>query len=288
MSASLGNLRAISQALCETENIKKRMIEDLRAICNSMTGKYTGETTDHVALIELATAQQLRALQIHYCADEDIKKQVKNYLQVLRYTIPAATTLEVADSSTSIKKATPKELHNVMLALCEDERAKKRVATHLRVLHRSNADGAATTGMNQPDALINSATEMELHAIGLAMSDADEDVKKRLSESLHVLSIFGELQVTEKKKDTFMCTRCKQPFHEKDNKAQSCTYHPGQFSCYPIPGSKGSPRLTNSVTGLFEEGIIPEFDLPRPVDRWSCCFRPRLTGGCKTQRHQRW
>lgn len=281
VSAFLGELRAIAQALCENENTKKRMIEDLRAIC-----KYTGETTDHVALIELATAQELQALQLQYCTDEDIKKRVKNYHQVLRYTKPTEATFEAANTSSSIKKATPKELHNVMLALCEDEDAKKRVATHLRVLRRSKADGAATTGSG-PDALINSATEMELRAISLAMSDADEDVKKQLLESLHVLSIFGELQVTETKKDTFMCTRCKQPFHEKDNEAQSCTYHPGKLS-YLIPRRKGSPRLTNSVTGRVEEGMIPEYDLLRPVDRWSCCFRPRLTGGCKTQRHQRW
>lgn len=290
-SASLGDLRAITHALCENAIIKKNITDDLQALCNSKPSKDSGETTDLVSLIELATAQQLHNLQFHYCGNEDIKKRVENYLQVLRHTKPAEATSKAAESSSCIKKATPKELHNVMVSLCEDEDAKKRVASHLRVLRRSKAGGAATTGAN-PDALIDSATEMELRAIGLAMSDADEDVKKRLLESLHVLSIFGELQGTETKKNIIgilsKCTRCNQHFQEGDNNAQSCTYHPGKFYNL-VPESKDSPRLTNPIAGRVESGMIPEFpDLPQAVDRWSCCFRPSLVRGCKTQRHQRW
>ncbi|KAK7718409.1 hypothetical protein SLS64_002364 [Diaporthe eres] len=224
-SASLGDLRVIAHALCEDANIKKTMIDYLRASRNSSTGKDCGEATDHVALIEQATARELYTIQLHHCKNEEIKKRVENYLQVLLYTKPAEVAPEIADSPNPIKTATPEELHNVMFALCEEDGAMKRVASHLRVLRRSKA-GLATTAGADAVGLINSATEMELRAIGIAMSDADEDMKKRLLESLHVLSIFGELRRTETKRVTFQCLRCKDYVQEKDNNAQSCTYHP--------------------------------------------------------------
>lgn len=284
MSASLGDLRVIAHALCEDDNIKKTTINYLRAPRNSSTGKDCGEATDHVALIDQATAQELYTIQLHHCKNEEVKKRVENYLQVLLYTKPAEVAPEIADSPNPVNTATPEELHNVMLALCEEDDAKKRVASHLRVLRRSKAGGAATAGADAV-ALINSATEMELRAIGIAMSDADEEMKKRLLETLHVLSIFGELHRTETKRVTFQCLRCKDYVQEKDNKAPSCTYHPGEFSCL-LTGKEGSRRVTNSMTGRVEQGMIPGMDLPGAVDRWSCCFRVPINRGCKTQKHQ--
>lgn len=284
-SASLGDLRAIAYALCQDEVSKQRMITDLRAFRNLKTSQHTAETADHVAFIEQATAQELFKIQIAQCRDGDIKKRVENYLQVLRYTKPTEATFKAADSPDPIKNANPKELINVMLALCEDPDVEKRVVNHLRVLRRSRIGGAATAGSNSV-ALFNSATEMEMRAIGIAMSDADGDVKRRLLESLHVLSIFGELQGTETKNTTFQCLRCKDYFHEEDNKTQSCAYHPGEFSCL-YTGKKSLRRLTNSITGRVELGMIPGMDLPTAVDRWSCCFRPTINRGCKTQKHQR-
>lgn len=286
MRNSLGDLRAIAHALCENDNIKKQMIDDLRALHNSRTGKDIGKTTDHFTIIAQATAQELLHLQLHYCKDEDIKKRIQNYLQVLRHTNPDEPTFEAGDSSGSIKNAAPKELHNVMIALCEDEDAKKRVANHLRVLRRSKT-GAISTAAADPSGFIKSATEMELRAIGLAMSDADEDVRNRLLESLQVLSIYGELQDAEAekfKKTALTCVHCKQFFHEKDNKANSCTFHPGKFSCL-VAGCKISQGRTDSITGRVEPGFIPGMDLPMAVDRWSCCYRPSLIPGCKTQKH---
>lgn len=286
MKHSLGDLRAIAHALCEKDNIKKQMIDDLRALHNSRTGKDIGKTTDHVTIIEQATAQELLNLQLHYCKDEDIKKRVQNYLQVLRHTKPAEPNFEAGDPSSSIKNAAPKELHNVVLALCEDEDVKKRVAIHLRVLRRSKTGGIATAATD-PAGFIKSATQMELRAIGLAMSDADEDVRKRLLESLQVLSIYCELQDAEAekfKKTALTCLHCKQFFHEKDNKANSCTFHPGKFS-YLVAGCKIPQGRTNSMTGRVESGFIPGMDLPMAVDRWSCCYRPSLIPGCKTQKH---
>ncbi|KAG6368554.1 hypothetical protein INS49_002767 [Diaporthe citri] len=225
-SASLGDLRAIAHALCEDDNIKKQLIDDLQLLRNPRARKDYGEVTDHVALIEQTPAWKLSIIPLIYINNEDTKTRVENYLQVLRYTKPAEATPAAADSPDPIKTATPKELRNVMLALCEDDDAKKRATNHLLVLRRSKTGGASTAGAD-PDAPINSATEMELRAIGIAMSDADENIKKRLLESLHVLSIFLELQGTEAKYTTFKCLRCREYFHEKDNKAQSCTYHPG-------------------------------------------------------------
>lgn len=248
MRHSLGDLRAIAHALCEKDNIKKQMIDDLRALLNSRTGKDFGKTTDHITLIEQATAQELLNLQLHYCRDEDVKKRVQNYLQVLRHTKPAETTFEPADSSSSIKSLAPKKLHNVMLALCDDDNTKKRVASHLGVLRRSKT-GETAIMRADPTAIIESATEMEMRAIGIAMSDADEDVRKRLLESLHVLSIFGELEDIEAekiKKSTLKCLHCKQSFREEDNKAQSCTFHPGEpFSL--VAGSKISQDLIADI-----------------------------------------
>lgn len=244
----MGDVRAIAHALCENDNIKKQMIDDLRAICSSKTNNDSGNMTDHVALIEQATGQELLSLQFHYCRDEDIRKRVHNYLQVLRHTKPAEDTSEAAESSSSIKNVDPKELHNVMLALCEDVDAKKRVASHLGVLRRSKTGETAMMGAD-PAAIIESATEMELRAIGIAMSDADEDMRKRLLESLHVLSIFGELQDIEAekiKKSTLKCLHCKQSFHEEDNKAQSCTFHPGKFSSL-VAGSQISHGLVANI-----------------------------------------
>lgn len=285
MSASLGDLRAIAHALCEDDNIKKEMIDDLQLLRSPRNRKDCGKVTDHVALIEQAPAWQLSIIQLIYIKNKDTRTRVENYLQLLRYTKPAEVIPAAADSPNPITTAAPKKLHNVMLALCEDDDAKNRVASHLRVLRRSKAGGAATR-VADTVALVNSATEMELRAIGIAMSDADEEMKKRLLESLHVLSVFGELQNTEIKRFTFQCLRCKDYFHEKDNKAQSCTYHPGELSCL-FTGKEVSRRLTNSMTGRVEQGMIPGMDLPTAVDRWSCCFRPSINRGCKTQKHQR-
>lgn len=248
MRHSLGDLRAIAHALCEKDNIKKQMIDDLRDLHNSRTGKDIGKMTDHVTLIEQATAQELLNLRLHYCRDEDVKKRVQNYLQVLRHTKPAEATFEAAESSSSIKSVAPKELHNVMLALCDDDDTKKRVASHLGVWRRSKTGETAIMGA-EPAAIIESATEMELRAIVIAMSDADEDLRKRLLESLHVLSIFGELQDIEAekiKKSTLKCLHCKQSFREEDNKAQSCTFHPGEFSSL-VAGSKISQGLIANI-----------------------------------------
>lgn len=224
-SASLGDLRAIAHALCEDDKIKKQMIDDLRLLRKATTGKDPGDVTDHVALIEQATAWQLSRIHLTYSKSEDIKTRVENYFQVLRYTKPGEVTPKTADSSGPIKTATPEELRNVMLALCENDKAKKRVVNHLRVLRRSKTGGAPATGADP--VVLNSATEMELRAIGIAMSDADKKIKKRLFESLHVLSIFRELQDTQAKKSLLKCRTCKAYFNEKDNNAQSCNYHPG-------------------------------------------------------------
>lgn len=283
IDASLGDLRAIAHALCEDNKIKELMIDDLLAIRKPKPSRDFAEATDHAALIEQATARELLTIQLHYCNDEDTKKRVENYLQVLRYIEPAKATPEVADTTSPIKNATPKELHNVMIALCEDKDAKKRIDNHLQLLRRSKTGGAATVGAD-PAGLLDSVTEMELRAIGIAMSDADQDMRKRLLESLHVLSVFGELHDTEVKKATFKCWTCKQFVNKGDN--TPCIYHPGAHSHF-FTGLKGPQGHTNDVTGRVEEGMIPEMDLPAPVDRWSCCFRPAINRGCKTRRHYR-
>lgn len=190
--AALSDLRAITHALCEHDGIKAWTIHHLRAVRNYARNE-SCNLTDHGALIEQATARELCALQTMNCKNEHIDKIITNYLQVLRHKKPT----EVAPKANPIKDAIPKELHNAMLALCEDNDAKERVVSHLRVLRRSEADGTADgAAVCEPDsaALMSSATATEMYAIGLVMSDADENIKKRLLEALRVLSIFGELQ----------------------------------------------------------------------------------------------
>lgn len=231
MSASLGDLRAIAHALCENADTKKLMIDELRSLYNLPGAPKTTndilKTSDHVSLIERATAQQLCSIQVKVCKNLDTKKLVGNYYQVLRHTKPAEATSEAVEVPNPIKEVTSAVLNNIMRALCEDDATKKRVASHIGVLRRSQA-GGATTPEDDPAALIESATETELRAIAVTMSDSDENIKKRLLEYLHGLSVFSEMQEAEMNK-TYKCVVCKKSFCEKDNKAQSCMGHPGEF-----------------------------------------------------------
>lgn len=123
---------------------------------------------------------------------------------------PAEATIETADPLDPIRNATAKELHNIMLALCDVDEVKKRVVIHLHVFRRTEPN-AAIIAEADADALINSATEMELRSIGIAMCDGDEGMKKRVSECLRVLSVLGKLQATEiKDKPQFKCLKYQQ------------------------------------------------------------------------------
>ncbi|KAK2598348.1 hypothetical protein N8I77_011768 [Diaporthe amygdali] len=227
MSTPLGELRAIAHALCENDNIKKRIANDLQASRRSTSGGANLEASNHIALIQQATGQELYTIVIDLCKNEDTKKQVDNYSQVLRYVKPDEVAPEAADPLTPIKKATRKELQTVLIVLCEDENAKKRIVHILRVLRQSKSHGAGLMGTDQA-ALINSATEMELRAIGLAICDGDEDMRKRMLESLLVLVTLDKLQVSKAARTLFKCLRCKKSFYEDENKERSCRYHPGE------------------------------------------------------------
>lgn len=253
MSDSLGNLRAIAHALCENADTKKLVIDELRSPYNLPGAPKTTndflKTSNHVCLIECATAQQLFSVQVKVCKNLDTKKVVGNYYQVLRHTKPAEVTPEAVKAPNPIKKVTSTVLNNIMRALCEDDAAKKRVASHIGVLRRSQAGGATTSGAD-PAALIDSATETELRAIAVTMSDSDENIKKRLLEYLHGLSVFAEMQEAEMKK-TYKCVVCKESFREKDNKAQSCMGHPGEYFSFPniYTEDKTPQSMTYAITG---------------------------------------
>lgn len=236
-NTTLGELRAIAYALCENDNIKTQFVTSLRIFCSSMIRRDVLDAADHIDLIQRANSTDLCAIELALCKDEEIENRVDNYLQVLRHSKPAEVTTEAADPSNPLEKATGKELHNIILAICDGEDAKKRVTNHLRILRRSNIDGAAHAEAD-PVALINSATEMELRAIGLAMVDGDEDTKKRLLESLRVLSIFGKLQGTEARNSSFQCLMCKASYHEQKNTPGSCRYHPGKVSTFNPGGER--------------------------------------------------
>ena len=195
---------------------------------------------------------------------------------------PAEATIETADPLDPIRNATAKELHNIMLALCDVDEVKKRVVIHLRVFRRTEPN-AAIIAEADADALINSATEMELRSIGIAMCDGDEGMKKRVSECLRVLSVLGKLQATEiKDKPQFKCLKYQQSYHEEDNTARSCRYHPGKSPLFP----QVEERLGSLIAhiGRFENQMDEE--LPILVSRWSCCGRGAYDIECKIQKHK--
>lgn len=231
MSTPLGELRAIAHALCENDNIKKRVVNDLQAFRKSTSGGANLEAGSHIVLIQQATGQELYTIVIDLCKNENTKKEVDNYSQVLRHVKPDEVAPETADPLAPIKKATRKELQTVFIALCEDENAKKRVVHNLRVLRQSKAHGVGLTGTDQA-ALIDSATEMELRAIGVAICDGDEDMRKRMLESLLVLVTLDKLQVSKAARTLFKCLRCKKSFYDDENKERSCRYHPGESYTY--------------------------------------------------------
>lgn len=279
IKASLGDLRAIAHALCENDDkLKNEFVSFI-----SSTGEDSDEVldADPVVVIQHATAQELLSTEMYFYDDKKIKKRIDNFLQVLRYFKPTEVATDVVDPSNPLKNATAKELQNVMFALCEDEDAKRRFNNHLRVLRRSKLNGAAFAKHN-PDALVtcNSPTETELRAIGLAMSDGDEGIKKRLLESLHALSIFGKLQASEPQDGPFQCLRCKTLYFEQNNTSRSCIYHPGKLSTF-IP-VRGFFSLV-VVTGQLEKEILDK--IPMSFGLWSCCARDGFEGGCTLQKH---
>lgn len=239
-SASLIDLRDIAYALCENADAKKLMIDELGSIYNLPgTTKTTDDlfkTPDHVYLIERATAQQLLSIQLKLCKKPDNKTLVDNYYQALRHSKPAEVTPEAVKVPNPIREVNSAVLNNIMRALCEDDATRKRVASHIGVMRRSQAGGSTTSGAD-PAALVDSATETELRATAVTMSDSDEDIKKRLLEYLHGLSVFAEMQDAETKKvdmtKSYKCVVCKKYFSEKDNMADSCNIHPGEFSFPP-------------------------------------------------------
>lgn len=187
--ASTRDLREILQALCKNNdiNIKKAVFSYMRP-----NRKYDPNSEGFVDDIFWATAFDLRFLLVNLCENENIKRRVDAYLEALGHSEPAAVNSQAANPPDTIKTATAKDMRNIMLALCEDDDIKERVAIHLRILRRSNSGGAASA-TGDPAALIHSATDAELRAIGLG----DEDIKKRFSDSLRVLHIFGELHASQ-------------------------------------------------------------------------------------------
>lgn len=131
----------------------------------------------------------LELLQALY---KNTKKWVDNYLAASGGSKPTKVDSKAADPLDTLQNATAEELRIIMLAICEDDDAKTRVGIHLRVLRQITTDGA-TFAEADPMKLIASATKTELRAIGLG----DETTKKRLSESIHVISIFAELHLED-------------------------------------------------------------------------------------------
>ena len=212
MGTPLGRLRATAHALCENESIKAHLVKCLGAVRdlrNLKIGNECPKITDHVALIEQATAQELLGFRDHVFKDnQSIRMRFDDCLQALRYAKPADATIEAADSTNLIKNASVKETHNIMLALCEEDDIKKRVVTHLRVLGLSMPNGHVFAEVDG-GTLISEATELELHAIGLVMTKTDGDIKKRVSESLQVLLLFAELQEIEAELTSLLkCLKC--------------------------------------------------------------------------------
>lgn len=190
MSIPLSDLRAIVQALCGYQSIRQQVVTFLRALQIYHPNEVPRSSMDHDTLIQKASARDLSLLIADLCVAEDINKRVDNYIEALDHTEPAGVARKAADYIDTIKNVPAQELRTVMLGLCEDDDVKKRVAIHLRILRRSSHGGAASVAVD-PATRIDSATEAELRAIGLG----DEDIKKRLSESLQVLSIFDELEI---------------------------------------------------------------------------------------------
>lgn len=185
---STRDLREALQALCKNSdiNIIKSVFRYLRP--DREYDPNSDGFMDAIFVIQGATAFELHFFLDNLCKNEDIKKRVDTYLEALARSEPAEVSSQAADPPDTIKNATAKDMRNIMLALCEDDDVKKHVAIYLRILRRSRPDGAASA-TGDPAALIHSATDAELRAIALG----DEDIKKRFSDSLNVLHIFGEL-----------------------------------------------------------------------------------------------
>lgn len=191
--ASTRELREILQALCKNNdiNIIQSVLSYLRPNRKYDTNS-EGFRDVFSNEIQWATAFDLRFLLVNLCENEKIKRRVDAYLEALGRSQPAEVNSQTANPPDTIKNATAKDMRNIMLALCDDDDVKKRVAIHLQILRRSRPGGAASA-TGDPAALIHSATDAELRAIGLG----DEDINKRFSDSLRVLHIFGELHESQ-------------------------------------------------------------------------------------------
>lgn len=279
MNIPLSDLRVIVQALCENGNIKNRVINFLAA-SEPYGTQLSTFPVNSVTLIQQASARGLSLLLADLCESEDTKKRVDKYLEALRYTEPAKCGPKAAVHLSTIENATAEHLLKIMLILCEDEDFKKRVLKHLRVLRQPTID-RATFVEAESIQLVTMATENELRAICLAMSDRDEDTKQRLLESLQVLSIHDKLRGSEALNTTFQCLSCKTSYCEENNTPNSCWYHPGRFSA-SVPGQTGLASLI-AVTGRFVK--MDHGELRIVVSRWSCCGRSAYDVECKTKKH---
>lgn len=191
--ASTRDLREILQALCKNNDIDiiKSVVSYLKPNLNYDPNS-EGFMDALFIEIQWAKAFDLRFILVNLCENEKIKRRVDAYLEALGHSEPAEVNSQTVNPPGTIKNATAKDMRNIMLALCEDDDIKKRVAIHLRILRRSRPGGAASA-RGDPAALIHSATDAELRAIGLG----DEDIKKRFSDSLRILHIFGELHESQ-------------------------------------------------------------------------------------------
>ncbi|POS71643.1 hypothetical protein DHEL01_v209959 [Diaporthe helianthi] len=187
-SASLSELRAIAHALCED---KVNAWELNHRFC-LLPGNASDPDTRHATkLVDEATTQELLPALKHLYTHNysaKCKKCVDNYIQVLRYAKPAP------EAPDPIRNATPEHFSIVMRTLCGADDIFNRVVTYLRMLRSSSPFGGES-----PKWLVDTATDTQLHAIGLALCDEDEGIKKRALECLRVISIFGQLQGAETK-----------------------------------------------------------------------------------------